>query len=302
MKVKIAALSVLFLLAVSLNAQDQLFRTDNSSLKVKIVEVGPDEIKYKLFSNVSGPTYVESRSNVSLIVYENGKHEVINATTAAPPPQTAANVPDEMQPMPYVMSRKDSLTYYQHGSNISLNFLTFFNNEVGFIYTKEFFASNFNIMIPFGFGVTDPPITNSVYFDKSSLASTFNSGKKLFEIGFGIHYYPSLKTNVNYYIGPMLRYLQYDGVHTYQQIIGPGSLSVSTIKYVTLSRYCFTVTNGLIFRTRSRLTVNFFASLGFKNDVINNPVVDPNTGLKTNPFNNPMSLYFWGGFNVGYNF
>jgi len=65
-------------LALTTKAQDQLFKKDNSKLLVKITEVSPDEIKYKLFNNLNGPIYVVNKSEVSLLIYENGQHEVIN--------------------------------------------------------------------------------------------------------------------------------------------------------------------------------------------------------------------------------
>src|SRR5687768_14450632 len=81
--------AMLVLAACGLRAQDQLYKSDNSKVLVKILEVGPEEIKYKLHSNLTGPTYVENRKNVNLIIYENGKHEVLNAEQSATPATTS---------------------------------------------------------------------------------------------------------------------------------------------------------------------------------------------------------------------
>src|SRR4051812_35969728 len=95
---------VLFVIAANmLSAQDQLFKTDNTKLSVKILEVGPTEIKYKIFTNMNGPTYVERRDKVTLIIYENGTHEVISKAPS-PPSET------EMPTMP---AREKDIVYQE---------------------------------------------------------------------------------------------------------------------------------------------------------------------------------------------
>ena len=65
-------------------AQDQLFKKDNSKVDVKILEINPTEIKYKLFTYQDGPTITISKKEVALIIYQNGVHEVINAAPETP--------------------------------------------------------------------------------------------------------------------------------------------------------------------------------------------------------------------------
>jgi len=57
------------------NAQDMIVKKDGSIVKVKIVEVGDDIIKYKKFGNLDGPLYSVSKSNLTSINYENGEVE-----------------------------------------------------------------------------------------------------------------------------------------------------------------------------------------------------------------------------------
>ncbi len=71
-----------FFSAVGAFAQDQLFKKDNSKTDVKILEVTPNEIKYKLFTYQDGPTITVLKSEVALIIYQNGTHETFNT----PPP------------------------------------------------------------------------------------------------------------------------------------------------------------------------------------------------------------------------
>jgi hypothetical protein len=295
----------LILLAISFSnifrAQDQLFKRDNTKLIVKITEISSEEIKYKLTSNLNGPVYIVSKAEVSLIIYENGEHEVINTGDPAPRARPVS---------PYVryggmMSKKDSLELYKHSQSISMNFLNFFNMEVGFIYQKDFLKNNFNIIIPLAVGLQTPSITEAVYFNASN--PRLNLDRKLFEVGLGLNYYPSLRTSVNYYVGPAFRYMQYDCQQAYTYYV-PSNYSYpygggqTITKYGTLSRYCISVTNGFIFRTRSRIILNVFGSLGFKSDVVSNSIVDPNTNTTLNAVPAPFSLYFWAGFAIGYCF
>lgn len=286
-----------------LNAQDQLFKKDNSKVLVKIVEIGTNEIRYKLFDNLSGPVYSENKDNVSLIIYENGQHEVIKSSMNT---SLDAGNNTGVTPAP------EQYDYEKYPNNISLNFLNFFNNEVGLIYQRDFFKGQFNVIVPIAFGLEKPSITQSVYNGRSNTFyntinnySNYNSYtllKKIFEVGFGINYYPNSAGNLNYYVGPAFRFMQYDA-RQFANFYDPNyRTSYQITRASILSRYCVSITNGLLIRTHSRLTVNMFASLGFKNDVATNPIVDPFTNTKLTPPNNSFSLYFWSGINIGFNF
>lgn len=277
-------------------AQDQLFKKDNTKLLVKIIEISPDEIIYKMYDNQEGPLHKESKGNVSLIIYQNGSHEVIQS--AAPQPEQLVLTRNGL---PYPMdglSRSDSLLYYRYSNNISVNFLNFFNNELGITYQKDFFQDHFNIIIPFSVGVQRPNITQGVYFDNGYLTLD----RKVFDIGFGINYTPSLETNMNYIVGPVFKYMQYLATQQYYYRSSAAGPSGSVIKHVNVSRYCMGITNGVIFRTRSRITLSAYGTLGFKNDVADDYITDPVTQAKITGIRTPVSLYFWCGVNVGFNF
>jgi hypothetical protein len=64
-----------FLLNASLKAQDKIYRKNGQVLKVKILEVGTSDIKYKLFGDNEGPVYVLEKDRIKKIEYENGKVE-----------------------------------------------------------------------------------------------------------------------------------------------------------------------------------------------------------------------------------
>lgn len=56
-------------------SQDKIYRQNGKIIEAKIVEIGSSEIKYREFSNPSGPIYVLETDRIKKIVYENGKEE-----------------------------------------------------------------------------------------------------------------------------------------------------------------------------------------------------------------------------------
>ncbi|MEZ5044100.1 MAG: hypothetical protein R2828_29675 [Saprospiraceae bacterium] len=57
-------------------AQDQLIFKNGEDLQVKVVEITPDQIKYKRFNHLDGPTIVIHKEDVLLIQYENGTKDL----------------------------------------------------------------------------------------------------------------------------------------------------------------------------------------------------------------------------------
>ncbi len=64
----------IFLILQTINsfAQDQLILKSVEEFNVKILEIGTDEISYKLADNMEGPVFKVSKNDVFLIVFENG--------------------------------------------------------------------------------------------------------------------------------------------------------------------------------------------------------------------------------------
>lgn len=75
MKSVILIVSFCFLEITFCYSQDYLIKKNGDSLKVKIVEVGLNEVKYKEYSNLMGITYGVYKTEVIRIRYENGRVE-----------------------------------------------------------------------------------------------------------------------------------------------------------------------------------------------------------------------------------
>ena len=81
-------LFLLLLLATSVSAQDVIVKKDGSTILSKVIEVGTVEVKYKKFSNQTGPIYSVMKSDIQAINYENGEKEVfMEPETSEPQPQ-----------------------------------------------------------------------------------------------------------------------------------------------------------------------------------------------------------------------
>jgi hypothetical protein len=56
-------------------AQDKIYKLKGPVVLARVIEIGTDEIKYKLYDNPDGPVYVVDKSSVSKIEYANGTVE-----------------------------------------------------------------------------------------------------------------------------------------------------------------------------------------------------------------------------------
>lgn len=75
MQGKIKLLLMLFLYSVGVSAQDVIVKKNGSTILSKVLEVNIADVKYKKNSNLDGPTYTISTSDILSINYENGEKE-----------------------------------------------------------------------------------------------------------------------------------------------------------------------------------------------------------------------------------
>ncbi len=72
---KISLLPIIILISLQALAQDKIYKIKGPVVNAKVIEIGTDEIKYKLYDNPDGPIYVVDRSTLNRIEYSNGKIE-----------------------------------------------------------------------------------------------------------------------------------------------------------------------------------------------------------------------------------
>lgn len=78
------ALALLFAVIVG-SAQDVIILKDGSTVVSKITEITKDQVKFKKFKNLDGPTYTYNLSDITAIHYENGQKEDFNVTPTVTP-------------------------------------------------------------------------------------------------------------------------------------------------------------------------------------------------------------------------
>lgn len=73
----------LFLCSFIASAQDIITLNNAEEIQVKVEQIGIDDVIYKKFNNLSGPSYKILKSTIFMIKYENGTKEVFKKTDAS---------------------------------------------------------------------------------------------------------------------------------------------------------------------------------------------------------------------------
>ena len=64
-----------YLSTTQLFAQDKIYKLKGTVINAKVIEIGTDEIKYKLFDSPDGPIYVVDKSTLNRIEFADGRVE-----------------------------------------------------------------------------------------------------------------------------------------------------------------------------------------------------------------------------------
>jgi len=67
---------IMMLISTNLIAQDKIYLKNGENIEAKVLEVNVDNIKYKKFTNLEGPTFTLAKNEVQMLVYENGESEI----------------------------------------------------------------------------------------------------------------------------------------------------------------------------------------------------------------------------------
>jgi len=60
-------------------SQDTIVTKDAKKIAAKVLEINKDDVKYKNFGNLDGPTYTLLKTQVATIIYQNGDMDVFDA-------------------------------------------------------------------------------------------------------------------------------------------------------------------------------------------------------------------------------
>jgi hypothetical protein len=87
MKKIILLLIVLIGFGTATIAQDIIITKDGTKIHSTVTEINENDIRYKLFENLSGPTYFMKKTEIASILYENGNVDVFNLDLNTAPAQ-----------------------------------------------------------------------------------------------------------------------------------------------------------------------------------------------------------------------
>lgn len=305
---------LIFISSVKLFSQDQLFKKDNSKHDVKVLEVNPDEIKYKLKDNPNGPLYTVKKSDVALIIYENGSHETY--PDAKSPSQNVYIDPRpyyfiDSLPIKKAIEREKQYKSVTKGKNVAfINALDLANACVSLSYFREFGNGLFDVQVPVSFSFGRPSFTTffGPYNPGSySQVNDFQITSKAYDVGLGLYINTSGRRAITHFIGPLVRFVQYNGTFKaydyYNYYYYP--LTQSTHGFVVNEAICM-INNGVLFRLQPHFSFKINAAVGFLIDrhfVANDPA----------NFQGPYGYYYTGtstslgtsfqiGFHFGYRF
>ncbi len=97
-------------------AQDRIVRTDDTTIEANVLEITPEAVRYKRFSNPGGPTYVLPVGDIRYIQYVNGEREEFSgrqpAAQPVPAPAETAATSAQASGSDYVLRTYEVGDYY----------------------------------------------------------------------------------------------------------------------------------------------------------------------------------------------
>ncbi len=261
----------LLLSGINCFAQDKLYKKDNTKLEVKIIEINQTEVKYKLFTYQDGPTIIVAKSDVALIEYQNGVHEVITTAPEQQPINVSQNPKDKKSKAEQEKAKNEAFQALTSTKNlISLNAMEPLNGCFGFSYLREFAHNNANIYIPVTVGFSSPTLNQA--FDLSfnningNYISNYKFTRKTIEVGLGVNFQTSGKHAVTHFIGPYIGMAQYIGTFNENIYYNPpiGSATQTIEHGFVLNKYYFMLNNGVLFRVTKNFNIMMNVAIGVK--------------------------------------
>jgi hypothetical protein len=100
---------------INLSAQDTLILNNSTKVIAKILEINPDQIKFKRLDNIDGPLYILNKSSVKYIVYSNGLKEQIESS----PNQQATTIQTQTINLNNEVKAQSTNTNEEYGSELT---------------------------------------------------------------------------------------------------------------------------------------------------------------------------------------
>jgi hypothetical protein len=229
--INLIAIFAFIFFAEFVSAQDTLHFTNSQKIVVRVIEVGPKEVKYVRYTSQDGPVYTIGKSTLTKIVYSDGTVEYYNMSGK------------QVSPLAEAPFRRWGFTL--HTTDLPLGLFSF--------ETEYAFNKNFSLRIPLSIGL------NSLYGNRNynyGQGRNYYNKEKVFSTGFKLLYSPGgSNKRFNYYTGLSA---EFGFVNNNVWWFYPSYFPMeSTSFYGGLG-----IVNGLQFNATNRLTLGVEATLG----------------------------------------
>jgi hypothetical protein len=218
-------------------SQDIIYKKDGSKEEAKITQVGAREIQYKKFSNLEGPVYSLAKSEIVMITYANGEHEIIT-------PQYNAAV-----------SNKQELSTNYARNLLGYHLFDVVYGDFTLSYERILSSGTIGIKIPLGFGYA----YNTDYYTNSD-----NFVKNLVYSGIGVNFYPTGQGKWRYFLGPAVRF-GYGKQSSWESIWDEYGNYIGEEEIADEGIYTkFIVDNGIMFTPVRNLSISSIVGVGIR--------------------------------------
>jgi len=268
-------------------SQDILYLSNGDKLSAKITEINPTDVKYKDFTNLGGPTYVISNSELVLIQYSNGTTQVINSNPRPIEPKKESQVTTNAKLLETKKTKLPNL-YYMNSNLLSINALALTNGDVTLIYDRELFNCKMSVSFLGGYN-----FNSRMGVLNSFISDTKDNAKKNYDVGLGINYMPKNTKRVQYFIGVLGKYMSYN----YKNVIDTTN---NQKKYADASAYQLAImlTNGWVYRISPFFNFKIFGSIGVPINSTNLQTTNSRGNIRD--YTHSPKIYF--GYCFGYRF
>jgi len=72
----------LLLTSINMIAQDKIYLKSGENINAKIIEVNLNDVKYNKYTNLEGPLYTIVKSDIHMVIYENGETDIFKSSNS----------------------------------------------------------------------------------------------------------------------------------------------------------------------------------------------------------------------------
>lgn len=255
LKLKQILFGLLLILNLGIKAQDLIYLNSGSKFEALVKEITETSIKYKNINNPEGPTYVIAKTDVLFIEYKNGNVDVINRNPAPVSPKSTTPSAGESKETKLT---KPSDVYYMNKNSFMINGLALTNADITLMYERDLLQNHLGVMVLGSYNFNTRTTWPNLYL--MDLANT----KKNYDIGLGLNFYPSVRKKSQYFVGVLVKYMNFsfDREITVQEEIGGFIFEKIEIQKAQGYQLATMIVNGFQVRITPTFTYKAFVGIG----------------------------------------